>query len=473
MSSESRQVTTTSGESTGGFAIRAERVSKWYKLYEKRTHRLIESVNIFTRKKYHRKFYALRDVSFEVGKGETVGIIGPNGSGKSTLLGIISGIIHPGAGRVDVNGSVASLLELGAGFNPELTGMENILFGGNMRGLKDEELRQKTEAIVRFADIGEYIDQPVKTYSSGMFVRLAFALNIHLEPDILIIDEALAVGDSNFQAKCMTAIRMIMEKGTTILLVSHDMSTVRSLCQRVIYLREGRLVEAGHPHDVTSRYMNDMQTGTTASASLYYLSKNGAGATGALDPTGGGETVSQDAFKDSAEFERQVSAFRQGSGKVRITYMELTEPDGSPLRHVQFGQEVVFNIHLVSHCDRSGTVNMSILDYNKNTLTHANFNYIDASLLKMRTGGRYIVRFRMRLPLGEGVYSCDAQVWSRLPEDDTTSEKLDSVTDALTFQMHSESPMRIWAKFHLDYTLQVAEAVASVDGETSHTMDRG
>jgi hypothetical protein len=143
------------------------------------------------------------------------------------------------------------------------------------------------------------------------------------------------------------------------------------------------------------------------------------------------------------------------------------------LHHVQFGQEVVFNIHLVSHCDRSGTVNMSILDYNKNTLTQANFNYIDASLLKMRTGGRYIVRFRMRLPLGEGVYSCDAQVWSRLPEDDTTPEKLDSVTDTLTFQMHSESPMHIWAKFHLDYTLQVAEAVASVEGETSHTMDRG
>jgi lipopolysaccharide transport system ATP-binding protein len=466
MSSEKSNQRRTGPEAPTALAVRVERLSKWYKLYEQRKHRLIESVNIFSKKRYHSKYYALRDVSFEVRKGETIGIIGPNGSGKSTLLGIISGIIHPGAGVVEVNGSVASLLELGAGFNPELTGMENIRFGGNMRGLSDHELSEKSDAIVRFADIGEYINQPVKTYSSGMFVRLAFALNIHLEPDILIIDEAMAVGDYNFQAKCMAAIRMFMRKGTTILLVSHDMSTVRSLCSRVAYIKEGRLVEIGDPKDVTLRYLAESIPNRLATLPLNEPRKPDE-ATEAL--SGGEEPEHVDGgedfghrhanmgFIESEDFEKQASAFRQGSGGGRITFMELHDMQGDPIRHIQFGQEVVFHIHFKTFCERFATVCLSLLDHNHNHLIHANFSHRNVASIRIVEGGRYIVSYRMRLPLGDGIYSCEAQIWTAVPGEASTAEKLDSVTSALTFQMFSDETMRIWAKFHVDYDVEVRE----------------
>ena len=439
------------------WAIKAEGISKWYKLYENKMHRLQESINIFTKKKFHTKFYALRNVSFEIRKGETIGIIGPNGSGKSTLLGIIAGIIHPATGKVEVNGSVASLLELGAGFNPELTGMENILFGGNMRGLSDRELSKKTDAIVRFADIGDYIHQPVKTYSSGMFVRLAFALNIHLEPDILIVDEAMAVGDYKFQAKCMTAIRMSMERGTTILLVSHDLSTIRNLCKKVIYIKEGSVVAMGDPSEVTRRYINDMEHDNKAPVVLDHRSKPEQASkslstvkeANVWNPTG--------KFIVSEKFEPQPSVFRKGSGDARITFMELTDTEGNPISHVQYSQEVIFHIHFISHSIRKGSVTMSLLDHNKNILSHANFIYADAKALDMRPGSRYIVRFRMRLPFGEGVYSCDAQVWSNVPNDDHVAEMNDSITDGLIFKIYCEQDMRIWARMHVNYDLHISE----------------
>lgn len=437
------------------WAIRAEGVSKWYKLYEKKLHRLIESVNFFSKRKYHRKFYALRDVSFEIRKGETVGIIGPNGSGKSTLLGIIAGIIHPAAGKMHVNGSVASLLELGAGFNPELTGMENILFGGNMRGLSDKELSQKTDAIVRFADIGDFIHQPVKTYSSGMFVRLAFALNIHFEPDILIIDEAMAVGDYRFRAKCMNAIRMAMERGTTILLVSHDLSTLRSLCSRVMYIREGRMEDMGDPADVTMRYVNDMDKNTMVvfekdPASEPYIESMPAQSDkeeGAWNPTG--------EFIVSEDFEQQAAVFRKGSGHARITFMEMTDADGNPLSHVQHGQEVIFHMHVISHCNRQAAVTISVFDHHKNILTYADFEYVRAKHIDMQENARYIVRYRMRLPFGEGAYSCDAQIWTKVPYEDDVAEMADSVVDGLVFKVYCKPDMRVWAKMHVEYDLHV------------------
>ncbi|HPH04166.1 MAG TPA: ABC transporter ATP-binding protein, partial [Spirochaetota bacterium] len=186
-------------------AISVEHVSKVYRLYDKPVDRLKESLHPL-RKKYHRDFHALDDVSFEVKKGETVGIIGQNGSGKSTLLKIITGVLTPSCGQVRVNGRVSALLELGTGFNPELTGIENVYFSGTVMGYTREEMDVRLDEILAFADIGEFVRQPVKTYSSGMFVRLAFAVAIKSNPEIMIVDEALAVGDMNFQAKCMTAL---------------------------------------------------------------------------------------------------------------------------------------------------------------------------------------------------------------------------------------------------------------------------
>jgi lipopolysaccharide transport system ATP-binding protein len=203
---------------------------------------------------YFKEFWALRDVNFEVKRGETVGIVGRNGSGKSTLLQMICGTLTPTLGQIGVNGRIAALLELGAGFNPEFTGKENVRLSGLLYGLSDEELRDRYQAILDFAEIGEFIDQPVKTYSSGMYVRLAFAVAINVSPDILVVDEALSVGDEAFQRKCFARIETIRRNGATVLFVSHAASTVIELCDRALLLDHGELLTAGTPKFVVSRY---------------------------------------------------------------------------------------------------------------------------------------------------------------------------------------------------------------------------
>uniref|UniRef100_I2Q7R9 ABC-type polysaccharide/polyol phosphate transport system, ATPase component n=1 Tax=Desulfovibrio sp. U5L TaxID=596152 RepID=I2Q7R9_9BACT len=228
-------------------------VFKSYRLYSSPMDRMKEALHPF-KKKYHKDFYALRDISFSVGKGEVVGIIGKNGSGKSTLLKILTKVLAPSGGYVSVEGRVSSLLELGAGFNPEMTGRENVYFQGAIVGLNRRETDQHMGNILDFADIGDFIDQPVKNYSSGMFVRLAFACAVNVFPDILIVDEALAVGDAIFQRKCYAKLDAFKEAGKTILLVSHDMETVKRLCSRAILLHEGALLQDGDPENVVLSY---------------------------------------------------------------------------------------------------------------------------------------------------------------------------------------------------------------------------
>ena len=236
-------------------AIKIENLSKIYKLYEKPIDRLKESLNV-TKKSYHKKHYALNDVSFDVKKGETLGIIGVNGSGKSTLLKIITGVLTPSSGKVEVNGKISALLELGAGFNPEYTGIENIYLNGTMMGLSKTDIDKKIDYILDFADIGNYIYQPVKIYSSGMFARLAFAVAINVDPEILIVDEALAVGDLNFQLKCMDKFAEFRDAGKTILYVSHDVNSVKRYCTKCIWIQNGSLVVVGNTDTVTDRYLD-------------------------------------------------------------------------------------------------------------------------------------------------------------------------------------------------------------------------
>lgn len=230
-------------------------ITKVYKLYKSPQDRFKEAVNPF-HKKYGEPFYALNHVSFQVGQGETVGIIGVNGSGKSTILKIITGVIQPTEGSVEVRGNVSALLELGAGFDMECTGIENIFMNGAVLGFTREEMEAKKDEILEFADIGDFVHQPVKTYSSGMLVRLAFALAINVEPEILIIDEALAVGDAFFQAKCFNKLEAIKEAGTTILFVSHDIVSVKKLCSRAIWLDKGFLREMGDAGEVCEKYLS-------------------------------------------------------------------------------------------------------------------------------------------------------------------------------------------------------------------------
>ncbi|WP_405757417.1 ABC transporter ATP-binding protein [Anaerovibrio slackiae] len=222
------------------WAIKIEHLSKVYKIFDKPMDRVKEALNPF-RKRYSRDFYALNDVSLTIKKGETVGIIGKNGAGKSTILKIITGVLTPTSGSVQVNGRIASLLELGAGFNPEMTGVENIYMNGTIMGYSKEEMDERLQDIVDFADIGDFIHQPVKMYSSGMFARLAFAVNASLEPDVLIVDEALSVGDFMFQFKCMQRFKELQKKGVTVLYVTHNTQEVISTCDRAIFFHEGCL----------------------------------------------------------------------------------------------------------------------------------------------------------------------------------------------------------------------------------------
>jgi len=235
-------------------ALRVERVSKQYRIYQHPGDRLKESL---TRGhwKWHREFWALRNISFEVEAGTTTGIVGPNGSGKSTLLQIVTGTLEPTHGNVWYDGRIAALLELGAGFNPEFTGIENVFMNAALIGLSSTETQRLIPEIERFAEIGEFIHQPVKTYSSGMYVRLAFATAVATDPQILIIDEALSVGDAVFQHRCLRRIRQMQESGATILFVSHDVSAVKALCSRAILLNSGRVEADGKPSDVLNRYL--------------------------------------------------------------------------------------------------------------------------------------------------------------------------------------------------------------------------
>jgi len=253
-------------------AIKVENLTKIYHLYEKPQDRLKEALNPF-KKSYHDDFYALNNVNFIVNKGDRVGVLGKNGAGKSTLLKIITGVLNPSSGTVVVDGTIGSLLELGAGFNPELTGLENIYLNGTLTGLSKEQVDLRVQDIIEFADIGEFIKQPVKKYSSGMFARLAFAVTINIDPDILIVDEALAVGDISFQSKCIARMKAMTDRGVTLLFVSHDTYSVQSLCDKAILIDDGKITQYGDVEHVTSAYLEVQRNENNELLASYEIKK--------------------------------------------------------------------------------------------------------------------------------------------------------------------------------------------------------
>lgn len=241
--------------------IKVENLSKIYKLYDKPIERLKESLSL-TKKKYHNEHFALKDISLEIQKGEILGILGTNGSGKSTLLKIITGVLTPTSGQIVTNGTISALLELGAGFNPEYTGIENIYLYGTMMNKSKEEVDKELQGILDFADIGEFIHQPVKTYSSGMFARLAFSVAINVNPDILIVDEILSVGDQKFQIKCLKKMKEMMNNGTTVLFVAHDITVIKRFCTKVVWIDKGSIIEEGDVDRITDTYMDFLKVGS-------------------------------------------------------------------------------------------------------------------------------------------------------------------------------------------------------------------
>ena len=280
--------------------ISVDQVSKVYRLYDKPIDRLLESISL-RKKSYHKDFYALRDISFSVGRGEAVGIIGTNGSGKSTMLKIITGVLSATTGKVESRGSICALLELGAGFNQDYTGIENIYMNGTMMGFSKAEMNEKLPAILEFADIGDFVYQPVKSYSSGMFVRLAFALYISIDPEVLIVDEALSVGDVFFQAKCYHRMDELKRKGTTILMVTHDLGSVMKYCDRVVLFHKGEKVGEGLPGQMVDKYKKIL-AGKDPHAEQFMEEQNFLGnvdgeATGTVNASG---TTGQDASTGNA-----------------------------------------------------------------------------------------------------------------------------------------------------------------------------
>jgi ABC-type polysaccharide/polyol phosphate transport system ATPase subunit len=295
-------------------------VSKLYKLYPRPSDRLREALP-FGRRKLHTDFWALRDISFQVEKGETLGLVGPNGCGKSTLLQIVSGILQPTLGRVVTRGRIAALLELGAGFNPEFSGRENVFLNGEIMGLSRAEIERAMPSIEAFAEIGEFIARPVKEYSSGMYVRLAFATAIHVDPEILIVDEALAVGDAVFANRCVRKFEELRERKITVLFVSHDLGLVKQLSDRAILLLNGRIEAQGAPSDVINRYIGLVLE------------------------------------KQQASQERQQrfgASYRHGDGASEILGVELLNAAGDPVTSVASGETVTVRVRTRFHqpkCD--------------------------------------------------------------------------------------------------------------------------
>lgn len=320
-------------------AIRVESVSKQYRIYNRPVDRLKESL---TRGhwKTHREFWALTNISFEIEAGTTTGIIGPNGSGKSTLLQIITGTLEPTHGSAWHEGRIAALLELGAGFNLEFTGMENIFMNSALMGLSKSETERLLPEITSFAEIGEFVDQPVKTYSSGMYVRLAFAIAIATTPRILIIDEALSVGDAVFQHRCIRRIKELQENGTTILFVSHDLGAIRALCSRVILMNEGRIEADGSPTYVLNRYQKVIMNREAA-----YLQNTQTIDTRAVD-TEAEQKVGERAIAAVPEH-----TYRHGDGSAEILTVELLDSSGDLVEVVETGAPLRCRVRVLFHAD--------------------------------------------------------------------------------------------------------------------------
>lgn len=339
--------------SSNEIAIKAEGLSKRYEIYDQPGDRLKQFLfpslrNLFrlSPKQYFREFWALRDISFEVKRGETVGIIGRNGSGKSTLLQIICGTLAPASGSVSTSGRIAALLELGSGFNPEFTGRENVYLNASVLGLASDEINSRFEDIVSFSGIGDFIDQPIKTYSSGMLVRLAFAVIAHVDADILVIDEALAVGDAFFTQKCMRFLRSFMKNGT-ILFVSHDTASIKNLCTSALWIESGVVVKQGSPKEVTEHYLQ-----------AFYEAQQGAGG---LREQKIEEVVSDISFDKEKDFrleEINTSKLRNnirffefnpdaksfGRGAATVISVALLDFSGTKLSWITGGEKVILRV---------------------------------------------------------------------------------------------------------------------------------
>lgn len=398
--------------SSDEISIRVSGVSKCYHMYEKPIHRLWQSV-LGSRKHLYREFWALRDVDFSISKGTTFGVIGKNGSGKSTLLQIVCGTLSATTGKVERNGKVAALLELGAGFNPEFTGRQNAILSGGIYGLTTAEITERLPSIIEFAEIGDFIDRPVKTYSSGMFVRLAFSVITHVDADILVIDEALAVGDAQFTQKCMRWLRAFKERGTLVF-VSHDSGAVRSLCDQAMWIDHGNVMAIGDAKSVTEKYLASLFNQSQSAPTVDHAVRSVLGAADWRDQRK--ELINASSLRNDIEvfrFDPQGASF--GSGGVRLSQVVLEDSEQRPLSWVVGGEMVSLVIQgKADHDVQQPIVGFFMKDKHGQTLFGDNtyLTYLDAPpMITANEEFRAVFTFPMPvLPVGD--YSFDVAIAS-------------------------------------------------------------
>jgi lipopolysaccharide transport system ATP-binding protein len=440
--------------SSDGTAISVSNLSKSYHVYDHPKDRLkqsifpkLQSLLKLPSRQFYREFWALKDVSFQVKKGETVGIVGRNGSGKSTLLQIICGTLYPTHGNAETHGRMAALLELGSGFDPEFTGRENVYVSGTLLGLTKAEIDDRFDDIAAFAEIGEFIEQPTKTYSSGMYARLAFAVIAHVDAQILIIDEALAVGDSFFVQKCMRFLRKFQETGT-ILFVSHDTAAVTNLCDRAVWLHNGRVAADGGAKDVCEEYF-----------ALHYLERSGTASNRKTrdaeqllrveSPKTAEQPFAGDAARNSAPspglaqiietFAFNLDSAEFGTGDATILSVDLLDKNRAPLSWIEGGEEVEVVIQAVSNKNMESLImGFHIKDRLGQPLIGDNtFLTYESNPLSARAGDTLEARFVFALPLlARGDYSICAAIASGTP---LCHVQHHWIHDALLFTVHATS----------------------------------
>ncbi len=388
-----------------GNVIQLQHVSKKYPIYETSSSKLLELL-FFRRWKLHRDFWALRDVSLEIPRGATLGVLGQNGSGKSTLLQVLAGILRPTVGTCQVEGSVAAILELGAGFNPEFSGRENIFINAAVLGLSHRQTQDRMDQILDFAEIGDFIDQPVKTYSSGMFVRLAFSVAVHVDPEILLVDEALAVGDLVFQHRCIHRMRQLRDAGKTIVLVTHDLHAVTSYCSTAILLDGGRKLHEGSPANVVQRYQ------------ALVARREAELADGLVHPPASPGT--------DLPVVRTIPYIhnRYGEGAAEVIGITLLSSDGQVLNSVPAAEECRLLVSV--HFKRKVTdpiIGFTVRDRLGNEVTSSNTSYEGTHLPEAQSDQVYTIAFRFRLPaLRPGSYTISpavsrGDIWEHTVED--------------------------------------------------------
>jgi lipopolysaccharide transport system ATP-binding protein len=379
------------------------------------------------RRMYGREFWALRDISFEVSRGEAVGIIGRNGSGKSTLLQIIAGTLAPTEGEVQVHGRVAALLELGSGFNPEFTGRENVFLNGAILGIGREEMEQRFDAVAAFADIGDFIEQPVKTYSSGMYARLAFAVAISVDPDILIVDEILAVGDFGFQQKCVARLRQMRDNGLTLLFVSHSPDAIKSICSKGLFLIEGRPAFWGAAEQAVNLYFNYVRQQANAEAM----------------------SAQQDITRPVAFQSQMPGTMRYGTGHVQIQRVELTDEVGEPCKAFKFGDYITLHVTYQSFIELDGlSISFLVRDLTGIDLFGTTTFDEKVRLPTLRPGERGRASFRFRNLLRPGNFGISLAI-NRVRQADYSDNVLfDQVDGCASFITIPDPGRPVHYKFH-------------------------